>query len=177
MKKWLKILAVACTVAAAALPSPSHALVKLTVGPSGYITSTCYTKADAEAEQALRLRSELMVIGLNCQASRYRGTDENLYGVYRQFVAVHGSQFAAYEKQMLDYFIRAGSTDPEHALGEMTASFGNSLSLGAAQTRPDMFCYQYSKHLLKVRKMNGDEFRQWVVSSYGMRPPTHEMCQ
>lgn len=156
---------------------PAHAAVYLTVKPSGLTAESCYTPADAEAERALRIRSELMVIGLNCQASRFSGTSENLYNVYRQFVANHGSQFASYERQMLEYFIRSGSTDPETSLSELSAGFGNKLSLYVTQMRPDMFCYQYSKRLLTVKTMSKETFQQWAATSDASYPPTQAMCQ
>ncbi len=159
------------------LPVTARAVVYLTVKPSGLTANACYTPADAEAERALRIRSELMVIGLNCQASRFSGTSENLYNVYRQFVANHGSQFASYERQMLEYFIRSGSTDPETSLSELSAGFGNKLSLYVTQMRPDMFCYQYSKRLLTVKTMSNETFQQWAATSDASYPPTQAMCQ
>lgn len=33
----------------------------------GHVFAACYTSAEAEAEQAIRLHSELLVIGLNCR--------------------------------------------------------------------------------------------------------------
>jgi hypothetical protein len=159
------------------LSGPARAVVYLTVKPSGLTANACYTPADAEAERALRIRSELMVIGLNCQASRFSGTTENLYNVYRQFVANHGPQFANYERQMLDYFIRSGSTDPETSLSELSAGFGNKLSLYVTQMRPDMFCYQYSKRLLTVKTMTSETFQQWAATSDASYPPTQAMCQ
>jgi hypothetical protein len=151
--------------------------VKMTVKPSGYAKQTCFTKADAEAEQAIRIRSELMVIGLNCQASRFRGTSENLYGTYRQFTADHGPQFAAYEKQMLDYYRRAGAPNPESALNELGTSFGNKIALDVAKMRPDMFCYRYSPRMQKIKGMSAEQLRQWAATSYNSHPPTRPLCK
>jgi hypothetical protein len=164
------LLAVFLTV-----PGSAYA-IDLTVKPSGVLVQTCYTPADAEAEQAVRIRTVLMVIGLNCQASQYRGTPENLYAIYREFVGDHGPQLAAYEKQMIDYFARAGSTDPESNLNEMSTAFGNQFALTVAQIRPDIFCYQYSKRLLKARALSADQFRQWVLEAEAGHPPSRPMC-
>ncbi len=177
LKKLVAIALVMVTAVLAIFPRSVVAQVRITVNPSGYITSTCYTPADVEAEQAIRLRSQLMVIGLNCQESRYSGTQENLYAVYRRFVADHGPQFAAYESQMLNYFIRAGSGDPEADLARMSAEFGNKISLFATQTRTDMFCYKFSKQLLTVRHMNAGAFREWIAYSLSTHPVSHPMCR
>ncbi len=137
----------------------------------------CFTPADIEAEQAIRIRSELMVIGLNCQASRYRGTSENLYAAYRQFTADHGPELAAYEKQMLDYYRRSGVKNPEASLNTLGTEFGNKISLDVAKMRPDMFCYQYSPRMQKTKGMSAEQFRQWAHTSYASHPPTHPPCQ
>ncbi len=176
--KKLVVMGLALTVAITFLgPGRTIAAVRLTVNPSGVVTSSCYTPADAEAEQAIRLRSELMVIALNCQESRFRGTPENLYAVYRQFVFDHGTQFAAYEKQMLDYFARSGAADPEAGLNEMGTVFGNKLALGVASTRPDIFCYQYAPRVRTLSRMSDEKLRQWAIASYTSHVPTHPMCQ
>jgi hypothetical protein len=154
----------------------AQAGVRMTVEPSGYAKQTCYTKADAEAEQAIRIRSELMVIGLNCQASRFRGTPENLYMTYRQFTADHGPLFAAYEKQMLNYYRRAGAPSPDAALNELGTSFGNKIALDVAKMRPDMFCYQYSPRMQKIKSMSDEQVRQWAATAFVNHPPSRPMC-
>jgi hypothetical protein len=175
MKK-IAAVVLAAAVFGLAAPREARAVVKLTVNPSGVVTQSCYTPADAEAEQAIRLRSIMMVIGLNCQASRFRGTADNLYADYRQFVADHGERYAAYEKQMMDYFARGGSADPEADLNRMATEFGNAFSLDVAKMRPDMFCYQYSKSLLRVKNLNDDAFHAWVLTPDALHPPLHPMC-
>jgi hypothetical protein len=160
-----------------ALSGAAQAGVKLTVKPSGYAARTCFTKADAEAEQAIRIRSELMVIGLNCQNSRYRETDENLYRIYRQFTADHGPLFAAYEKQMLNYYKRAGAPDPNAALNELGTSFGNKIALDVARMRPDMFCYRYAPRMQKIKTMSNAQVRQWAATAYADHPPSRPLCR
>ena len=55
---------------------------------SSFAAASCYTMEEAEAEQGIRIHSELMVIGLNCQHMKFSdGT--NLYLEYREFTKEH----------------------------------------------------------------------------------------
>ena len=137
----------------------------------------CYTKAEAEAEQAIRIHSELMVIGLNCQHSRYSKSNENLYVSYRKFTEAHGKILAAYETQLMDYFKRTGSRNPESDLNTMRTTFANKISLDAAKMRPDMFCYQYSPRIEKVKAMSENDFHQWAATTYKTHPASHPLCK
>jgi len=58
--------------------------------------SSCYRAQEVEAENGIRIHSELMVIGLNCQHMTPAGY-KNFYAQYREFSARHGDLFATYE--------------------------------------------------------------------------------
>ena len=62
----------------------------------------CYSQAEAEAEQGIRIHSELMVIGLNCQHMGARH-GQNLYPMYREFTARHGKLLAQYETLLMNF--------------------------------------------------------------------------
>ncbi len=141
-----------------------------------YASKTCYTKKDSEAEQGIRIHSELMVIGLNCQ-HKYKAGSENLYQAYRLFTAVHAKTFAEYENQLLDYFRRAGSKNPEADLNTMRTSFANKISLDAAKMRPDMFCYRYAPRIQKVKDMKDSDLRKWAATSYDSHPTSKDGCK
>ncbi len=145
-------------------------------GPAFAGSNKCYTKADSEAEQGIRIHSELMVIGLNCQ-HKYKAGAENLYQAYRKFTFTHAKTFAGYETQLLDYFKRAGSKNPEGDLNTMRTVFANKISLDAAKMRPDMFCYMYSPRIEKVKNMTDKDLRQWAATTYDTHPTTHDACK
>src|SRR5687768_12155513 len=85
-----------------AIAQPAFAdMPVVTVRPT--VVSACYTKDEAIAEQAVRIHSELMVIGLNCQHMTPAG-QKNLYQSYREFTARHSSLFARYETTLMNYF-------------------------------------------------------------------------
>ena len=68
--------------------------------------AACYTPDEAEAEQGIRIHSELMVIGLNCQHMARAGK-KNLYLEYRDFTARHAQVFSDYETRLIRYFRRS----------------------------------------------------------------------
>lgn len=138
--------------------------------------SACYTQAEAEAEQAIRIHSELMVIGLNCQ-HKYKAGNQNLYVAYRTFSARHGQVFAAYERALLNYFRRAGDRDPESSLNALRTAFANKIATDAARMRPDLFCYEYAPRIEKVSTMNESALRQWAGTFYTSHPVSKPLCK
>ena len=55
------------------------ALILIVIPASHVAAKTCYSKVEAEADQGIKIHSELMVIGLNCQTIGARH-GLNLYG-------------------------------------------------------------------------------------------------
>jgi len=136
--------------------------------------AACYTTSEAEAEQAIRIHSELMIIGLNCQHKTAAG-QANLYGQYKQFTAKNGSLFAGYEKVLISYFRRAGGNE-EKCLNDLRTRFANKISLDAARMRPDMFCQYYAPRIKKASAMTGAQLRQWAATFFPSHPPSQPVC-
>lgn len=147
--------------------TPSQALAKGTA---------CYSKAEAEADQAIRIHSELMVIGLNCQHMGKRN-GENLYGDYRKFTANHGDLIAGYESTLIDYFRRTGSKNPVGALNALRTGYANKISNNAAKMRPDIFCSRYSPRIHEAMAMKRDDVRKWAATFHPSHPVSHPVCK
>lgn len=136
----------------------------------------CYTNTEAVAEQAIRIHSELMVIGLNCQHMTPAG-HKNLYQSYREFTAQHSSLFASYENTLLGYFSRTGVKNPESSLNAMRTQFANKISLDAAKMRPDLFCNHYMPRIQRVSTMGNADIQKWAATFYPSHPPSKPMCR
>lgn len=145
----------------------------ITVRP---IQKACYTQQEAVAEQAIRIHSELMVIGLNCQHMTPAG-QKNLYQSYREFTAAHSGLFAQYEATLLAYFVRTGSPGPESALNALRTDFANKIALDVAKMRPDLFCNHYIPRIQRVSTMNRGDIQKWAATFYPGHPPTKPICQ
>ena len=174
MKNFLKAVLFVCafvtaTPAFAAADSPV-----ITVNPTG--VSGCYTQKEAEAEQAIRIHSELMVIGLNCQHMTPPG-QKNLYQSYREFTAAHSGLFAGYETTLMGYFSRIGTGSPEAALNTMRTEFANKISLDSARMRPDLFCNHYMPRIQKVSTMDRAAIQKWAATFFPGHPTTRPVCK
>jgi hypothetical protein len=143
-------------------------------GPA--FAGTCYTQEEAEAEQAIRIHSELMVIGLNCQGMKFKdGT--NLYAKFRQFTAQHSDLFAGYEEKLIGYYRRTGASNPEMRLNDMRTMLANKIANDAAQMSPDQFCNRFVPRIFKVAQMNRAELAKWAGTIYPSHPVSHPVCQ
>lgn len=144
--------------------------------PATVQANSCYSNLEAEAEQGVRIHSELMVIGLNCQ---HMGKREgmNLYGDYRSFTARHANLFAKYEEILMNYFSANGDSNPEASLNTLRTQFANKISKDAASMRPDVFCSRYAPRITKAVAMNQTDIRKWAATIYPSHPVSHPVCQ
>lgn len=139
-----------------------------------WAAKSCYTQSEAEAEQAIRIHSELMVIGLNCQHMRFSdGT--NLYLEYREFTNTHERLFSFYEEQLVNYFKRQG-VDSEAAINTLRTQFANKISLDAARMKPDQFCNRYASRILKVSDFKTNDIKRWAATFYPSHPVSRPLC-
>ena len=136
---------------------------------------TCYSKVEAEAEQGIRIHSELMVIGLNCQ---HMGKREglNLYGQYRQFTSDHADLFAKYEQIILEYFKKNDGGKPEAKLNTLRTGFANKISKDVATMRPDVFCSKYAPRITQASGMSQTDVRKWAATIYPSHPVSKPLC-
>ena len=150
--------------------------ILLLAGLPAHAASNCYTQAEAEAEQAIRIHSELMVIGLNCQHMTPAG-HRNLYQSYREFTSKHSSLFAGYENTLIGYFKRTGDRNPEASLNTIRTQFANKISLDAAKMRPDLFCNHYIPRIQRVSTMGQTDIQRWAATFFPSHPPMHPICK
>ncbi len=135
----------------------------------------CYRNAEAEAEQGLRIHSELMVIGLNCQHMGMRA-GQNLYGQYREFTAQHADLFAEYETILMDFYRDYGNEKPEAAINALRTKYANKISQDVATMRPDVFCSRFAPRVVRAAEFSGEELRNWAATFYPDHPVSLPFC-
>ena len=135
----------------------------------------CYSQAEAEAEQGIRIHSELMVIGLNCNHMGKRH-GEPLYQMYREFTAKHGKLFATYEELLMAFFKKNGDKKPEASLNTLRTNFANKISNDAAGIRPDVFCSRYAPRIIKAQNMSDEDVHKWAATTYNSHPVSYPVC-
>lgn len=155
---------------------PGLVLVALLMLSGPAFAAACYTQKEAEAEQAIRISSELMVIGLNCQTMKFKdGT--NLYAKYRQFASQHADLFAAYEETLIGYFRRTGAANPEAKLNDMRTLLANKIATDAANMSPDQFCNRFVPRIFKASNMSRAELATWAGTIYPSHPVSQPVCR
>lgn len=135
----------------------------------------CYSMKEAEAEQGIRIHSELMVIGLNCQ-HLWPKNKPNLYKQYQDFTVKHAHLFSEYEKTLLSFYASEGAKSPEMKLHQLRTDFANDISKDAAVMRPDAFCTMYAPRVPKASAMNNDKLRKWASTIFPGHPVSHPIC-
>lgn len=144
------------------------------VQAADYIKS-CFTPKEAEAEQGIRIHSELMVIGLNCQHMTPRGW-KNFYQQYREISKRHGDLFAGYESTLITHFQNIGIQNPEGRLNDLRTIMANKISIDAAKMRPDIFCSTFAPRLPEVAKMSREQIQDWAASTYTTVGTSEPLC-
>lgn len=162
--------------AAQASPGADPRIVEIPHVTAAVGGSKCYRQDEAEAEQAVRIDTELMVIGLNCQGMRSIPGSNSLYTNYRLFNQRHGKLLAEYEARLVGYFLRTGTRDANGALNQLHTEFANKISLEAAHMRPDLFCAQYAPRIGRVSGMTDADIQRWAGTFYPAHPTTRPIC-
>ncbi len=136
----------------------------------------CYSPKEIEAEQGVRILSELMVIGLNCQHLTPKG-QENLYDRYKKFSLKHENLFSGYEKTLLNFYRAEGYDNPETHLHKVRTEVANKISKDAAIMRPDAFCKAYSPRIAKASQMPQPKIRKWAQTIFPGHPLSRSSCK
>jgi hypothetical protein len=147
----------------------------LSLLPASARAAACYSELEAEADQGIRIHSELMVIGLNCQHMGQRH-GMNLYGKYREWTAQHGDLFATYEDVLMKFFKKRGDAKPEASLNTLRTAYANKISNDAAGMRPDVFCSKFAPRIDTAYNMKRDEIRKWAATIYPSHPVSYPVC-
>ena len=134
----------------------------------------CYTPAEYEAEQGIRIHSELMVIGLTCQ--KMPG-DQDLYAKYREFTLKNSGLLSHYETELLDYYRREGVKNPEKHLHNLRTRMANRISQYAVNNRVSSFCEQFSGRIDTALKMSKSTLRAWAQHKWPNQPSSEPECK
>lgn len=155
-------------------------LISLTtaIGSAHAQEKACYSMTEAEAEQGIRIHSELMVIGLNCQHMWPTKDGQNLFQRYRLFTSEHANLFSGYDSTLLRFFIKNGYTNKqsEKKLNAIRTGVANRISNDAAKMRPDLFCKHYAPRIEQASKMPVAKIRKWAQTFFDSHPVSYPLC-
>ena len=138
------------------------------------IAAACYSAREVEAEQGLRIHSELMVIALTCMK---QPGQSDLYQKYQSFTRKNQSVLSGYEGDLMAYFRASGTPKPEKEFHNLRTRLANKISTMAVNTSTVTFCKTYAPRIDTALAMDSAKFQRWARQSYADAPTSRKMCQ
>lgn len=109
--------------------------------------NACYTPAQLEAEQALRLHSELMVVTVTC---RQGSEGQSLPAAYGDFTKKNIGYLHNAEQTMETYYKSTHRGDPVAMLDDLRTRLANEFGQKSADMSPDAFCAAYRDMVVQL---------------------------
>lgn len=120
----------------------------------------CYAPAEFEAEQAIRLHTEMMVVGLTCQHMDVAG-QPSLFAQYKLFTLHNSKQVERWEKALIAYYKRTVKGNPNRAFDTFRTRLANETSQRAIALTTPVFC---AEHVPAVQKAMATDLGELVKS-------------
>lgn len=121
--------------------------------------NACYTNKEIEAEQGVRIHSELMVIGLTCKA--FSGGNQRFHQ-YQDFSNKHADLISYYEDSLISYYAKEGFSNPEQKLHVLRTDIANDISEHAVAMSVMSFCDSFGNRIEYALSMNSNDVRKWA---------------
>lgn len=136
-------------------------------------SANCYNASEFEAEQGLRIHSELMVIGLTCMKMPQGAL---MYSKYQKFTQKNQRLIAEYEEGIINYYRRQGIANPEKELHTLRTSLANGISKHAIVMSTSNFCANFGQRIDKALAMDQKNLRKWAQHVWPQSPTTRPVC-
>ena len=136
-------------------------------------SASCYSPAEFEAEQGLRIHSELMVIGLTCL--KMPG-GKGLYSKYQTFTQRNQHLISNYENALIDYFRRNGAPNAEGQFHTLRTGLANQISKHAIGNVVG-FCQAFAPRLDQALAMDQAKLRRWAQQTWPQSPTSRPACR
>lgn len=153
-----------------------HLLLSLLIAllpAAAFAQEGCYSAEQLEAEQGLRIHTELMIIALNCQHLAANGVALNKQ--YEEFTRRNLGLIEGYENTMRAFFQSEG-TSSENSLNTFRTMLANRISNDAVRLQPNVFCRAYSDRIVQANGMSTGKFRKWAQTVFPGYPLTRRIC-
>lgn len=152
------------------------ATLALVSGPALAAKAPCYTQAEFEAEQAIRLHTELMVVGLTCgEASQAGGP--SLFAQYKEFTLHHRDQIVQWEKALIGHFKRFKGGNATREFDSFRTRLANETSQRAIALSNPVFCQAYVPAVMQALAMSQQELLSTLKADKPLRLATAPRCE
>lgn len=141
---------------------------------SAQAAELCYRPSEIEAEQGLRIQSELMVIALSC--IKVPDAGPALYAQYQAFTEKHQSLLREYERVMMSYYKGRGKNANEQ-LYNLKTKLANDISKRAVSMSISQFCQRFGPRIPQAMAMDEAKLRRWAQHVWPESPTTVAACK
>ncbi len=149
--------------------SAAIALSFMSVAPA----QACYNALQFEAEQGLRIHSEMMVIGLTC--IKMPG-GRQVYNEYQEFDINNAALMDDYSEILLRHYQDEGVERPQRRLDKLRTNMANNISRMAIDMSTVDFCNQYEGHVTKAAEMSPGTVRLWAEHVWPNETTSEPLC-
>ncbi len=133
----------------------------------------CYSPAELNAEQTLRLHSELMVITVTCkQGSRA----QDLVSAYTGFTRNNIEMLRQAEQTMIHYYQNIEGSDGIASLDTLRTRLGNEYGQQIADVSAPIFCQRLRDLVLNDYKLNPTQVADQVQHMIMTAQPYGHLC-
>jgi hypothetical protein len=144
------------------------------VAPVAASAADCYSPAEYEAEQALRLQSELTVIAYGCPTPPGAIPLAIQYG---QFVKSHQKQFAQWQGALRAYLRKTERGNVDRHFDNLASLISNQLSNRQALVSPLTFCANEMARFDALVAMKDEDLLKQVRDNAVVRISSRPPCR
>ncbi|MBI1272638.1 MAG: hypothetical protein GC131_00940 [Alphaproteobacteria bacterium] len=162
MKSFRSLAIAALAFALVAAPAPSQA------------KGSCFSDNEVNAEQTVRLHSELMVIALTC---RYSSEGASLTSAYQTFTRKHLAAIRDAEGTLINYYRGAGSRAPESKVDKVRTLMGNEYSQRVADLSHASFCENFRDRVMEASTWSASRLKQELKDLASRYPCQESKCK
>ena len=137
------------------------------------VAGQCYTPREFEAEQGLRIHSELMVISLTCMKMPQGAS---MYQKYQAFTNKNKILLSSYEDDMIEFFRAQGVSAPEKEFHTLRTALANQISQHAIKMSTSNFCQHFGNRIDSALSMDQQKLRRWAQQPWPNSPTTKPVC-
>jgi hypothetical protein len=145
-------------------------LLVLAAPATSFASARCYSLAEVEAEQLLRLHSELMVITVTCHVS---STGQDLVGAYTGFTKNNIGPLHEAEQTMIRYYKNAYGGKGVEKLDRLRTLLANEYGQEIANVSAPAFCREKRDKVIALRNADSGALHGAVtaISASTYDPP------
>ena len=147
-------------------------LFALLLLPHRVVAVECYTPDELEAEQGLRLHTDLEVIMLTCKYDGYRRPLKDSYAI---FLKKYSAQIRKWENTIARIYASSGGSRNE-VIDNFRTALANQKSHEASTMNPRQFCIAYANWVPGVASWSQEQVMNYVRTPDSARPTKKPPC-